>query len=166
MRVHAVFDRWLLLGEPAGPAGGQVPVVDGVTGLALVGVGFFVRFGRVLEAPGGCYPREADELNGLLRVSFDHVHGLRFWPGEGLGGFEVVSWFVGVPEGELVIAPEPVSREVFEGLVSRCGERLLACRCLQSTVVDFVDAATGESLGRLAWPKGSGSVVSGGGHSA
>ena len=166
MRVCAGFERWLLLGAPVGE-GGQGPVVDGVTGLALVGVGFFVRFGRVLEAPGGCYPREADELNSLLRVSFDHVHGLRFWPGEGLvGGFEVVSWFVGVPEGELVIAPEPVSREVFEGLVSRCGERFLADRCLQSTAVDFVGAATGESLGRLAWPEDSSSVVSGGGRSA
>ena len=164
MRVRAVFDRWLLLGAPAGE-GGQVPVVDGVTGLALVGVGFFVRFGRVLEAPGGAYPREADELNSLLRVSFDHVHGLRFWPGEGLGGFEVVSWFVGVPEGELVIAPEPVSRGVFEGLVSRCGARFLACRCLQSTAVDFVDAATGESLGRLASATPA-AAASGGGRSA
>ena len=132
MRVRAVFDRWLLLGAPAGE-GGQVPVVDGVTGLAVRAVGFFVRFGRVLEAPGGAYPREADELNGLLRVSFDHVHGLRFWPGEGLGcGWDVMGWLTVMPVRGRGLVSLPASRDEVEGLMERHWDLLVEDECLES----------------------------------
>ena len=133
LRVRVAFDRLVLLDVPVG-ADGPVPVVDGVTGQALVGVGLLVRFGRVFEsAGGGCYPREADELNGLLRVSFDHVHGLRFWPGEGLGcGWDVMGWLTVMPVRGRGLVSLPASRDEVEGLMERHWDLLVEDECLES----------------------------------
>lgn len=127
------FGRVLEMGLPLDGEAGQVPVMDVVTGLRLVGLGVFVRFGRVFEVAeeeladrglvrvGGVLER-AEGMNALLRVSFDREHGLRFWPDAGLGcGFEVVEHLVLEPVGPWMSASRLVGRPVFEGLVERFG---------------------------------------------
>lgn len=130
--VRVAFGRLVLLDVPVG-ADGPVPVVDGVTGWALVGVGLLVRFGRVFESAGGGCPAGAVELDRLLRVSFDHVHGLRFWPGEGLGcGWDVMGWLVVVPVRGRRPMTLPASRDEVRGLMERYWGLLVEDECLES----------------------------------
>ena len=151
------FERLLLVGA----AVEERPVVES-SGLRLTDLAFFVRFDRVFEWVAGAEPEGASDLNGLLRVSFDHADGLRFWPDEGLGcGWEVSGWLVceADPSEPLVSYPRPVERSVFEGLLERHWDLFIEEQCLQSTAYRLfpLDAAGGgcPSLG-----------VGGGGRSA
>ena len=130
----------MLLDVPVG-ADGPVPVVDGVTGQALVGVGLLVRFGRVFESAGGGCPAGAVELDRSLRVSFDHVHGLRFWPGEGLRfwpgeglgcGWDVMGWLTVMPVRGRGLVSLPASRDEVRGLMERHWDLLVEDECLES----------------------------------
>lgn len=117
----------MLLDAPIGEDG-QIPVVDEVTGRALVGVGLLVRFGRVFESAGGGCPAGAGALDRSLRVSFDHVRGLQFWPGEGLGcGWDVMGYLVVVPlrgQGRGSVSL-PASRDEVRGLMERHWDLLI-----------------------------------------
>lgn len=131
------FERLLLVGA----AEEEWPVVES-SGLRLSGLAFFVRFDRVFEWVSGVEPAGASDLNELLRVSFDHADGLRFWPDEGLGcGWEVSGWLVceADPSEPLVSYPRPVERSVFEGLLERHWDLFMEERCLQSTAWGFTD---------------------------
>ena len=131
------FERLLLVGA----AVEEWPVVES-SGLRLSGLAFFVRFDRVFEWVSGVEPAGASDLNGLLRVSFDHADGLRFWPDEGLGcGWEVSGWLVceADPSEPVVSYPRPVERSVFEGLLERHWDLFMEERCLQSTAWGFTD---------------------------
>ena len=131
------FERLLLVGA----AEEEWPVVES-SGLRLSGLAFFVRFDRVFEWVSGAEPAGASDLNELLRVSFDHAHGLRFWPDEGLGcGWEVSGWLVceADPSEPVVSYPRPVERSVFEGLLERHWDLFMEERCLQSTAWGFTD---------------------------
>ena len=131
------FERLLLVGA----AVEEWPVVES-SGLRLSGLAFFVRFDRVFEWVSGAEPAGASDLNELLRVSFDHADGLRFWPDEGLGcGWEVSGWLVceADPSEPLVSYPRPVERSVFEGLLERHWDLFMEERCLQSTAWGFTD---------------------------
>ena len=135
------FERLLLVGA----AEEEWPVV-GSSGLRLTGLSFFVRFDRVFEWVSGWEPAGASDLNELLRVSFDHADGLRFWPDEGLGcGWEVSGWLVceADPSEPLVSYPRPVERSVFEGLLERHWDLFMEERCLQSTAWGFTDLEGG-----------------------
>ena len=112
------------------------------SGLRLTDLAFFVRFDRVFEWVAGAEPEGASDLNELLRVSFDHADGLRFWPDEGLGcGWEVSGWLVceADPSEPLVSYPRPVERSVFEGLLERHWDLFMEEGCLQSTAWGFTD---------------------------
>lgn len=131
------FERLLLVGA----AVEERPVVES-SGLRLSGLAFFVRFDRVFEWVSGAEPAGASDLNGLLRVSFDHADGLRFWPDEGLGcGWEVSGWLVceADPSEPVVSYPRPVERSVFEGLLERHWDLFMEEGCLQSTAWGFTD---------------------------
>ena len=131
------FERLLLVGA----AEEEWPVVES-SGLRLSGLAFFVRFDRVFEWVSGAEPAGASDLNELLRVSFDHADGLRFWPDEGLGcGWEVSGWLVceADPSEPVVSYPRPVERSVFEGLLERHWDLFMEERCLQSTAWGFTD---------------------------
>jgi len=147
-RVVACFDRWLWLGQARGSGeGAWVGAVDAVTGWEVSGLGLWIRFDRVLEAVGGVYPVGADEMNRCLRVSFDRGRGIRFWPEEGLGGFEVVGHLVAEPTGRPgTVAARRVDREVFEGLLERCWDQVWEDPGLSSLSVEFLDAASGEPV--------------------
>lgn len=167
MRVRVVFGRVLVMGLPMEVEVGQVPVRDAVTGLWLVGLGVFVRFDRFFEVAagevsgdalvraGGLLER-AEEMNALLRVSFDREHGVRFWPDKSLDcGFEVVDWLVLEPSGPWKSVSKLIGREVFEGLVDRFRGLLVEDECL-STLGYRVDSVIG----------GVGPMGSGGGRGA
>lgn len=125
LRVRVAFGRLVLLDVPVG-ADGPVPVVDGVTGQALVGVGLLVRFGRVFESAGGGCPAGAVELDRSLRVSFDRSRGLEFWPGEGLGcGWDVMGWLTVMPVRGWGLVSLPASRDEVEGLMERYWDLLV-----------------------------------------
>ena len=131
------FERLLLVGA----AVEERPVVES-SGLRLTDLAFFVRFDRVFEWVSGAEPEGASDLNGLLRVSFDHADGLRFWPDEGLGcGWEVSGWLVceADPSEPVVSYPRPVERSVFEGLLERHWDLFMEEGCLQSTAWGFTD---------------------------
>lgn len=131
------FERLLLVGA----AEEEWPVVES-SGLRLTDLAFFVRFDRVFEWVSGAEPAGASDLNELLRVSFDHADGLRFWPDEGLGcGWEVSGWLVceADPSEPVVSYPRPVERSVFEGLLERHWDLFMEERCLQSTAWGFTD---------------------------
>ena len=131
------FERLLLVGA----AEEEWPVVES-SGLRLTDLAFFVRFDRVFEWVLGVEPAGASDLNELLRVSFDHADGLRFWPDEGLGcGWEVSGWLVceADPSEPVVSYPRPVERSVFEGLLERHWDLFMEERCLQSTAWGFTD---------------------------
>ena len=125
------FERLLLVGA----TDEERPVVES-SGLRLTDLAFFVRFDRVFEWVSGAEPAGASDLNELLRVSFDHAHGLRFWPDEGLDcGWEVSGWLVceADPSEPVVSYPRPVERSVFEGLLERHWDLFMEEGCLQST---------------------------------
>ena len=131
------LERLLLVGA----AEEEWPVVES-SGLRLSGLAFFVRFDRVFEWVSGAEPAGASDLNELLRVSFDHADGLRFWPDEGLDcGWEVSGWLVceADPSEPVVSYPRPVERSVFEGLLERHWDLFMEERCLQSTAWGFTD---------------------------
>lgn len=137
------FERLLLVGA----TDKERPVVES-SGLRLSGLSFFVRFDRVFEWVSGWEPAGASDLNELLRVSFDHAHGLRFWPDEGLDcGWEVSGWLVceDDPSEPVVSYPRPVERSVFEGLLERHWDLLMEERCLQSTAWGFTDLEGGSA---------------------
>ena len=118
------------------------------SGRRLTGLAFFVRFDRVFEWVSGWEPAGASDLNELLRVSFDHADGLRFWPDEGLDcGWEVSDWLVCEADTSepLVSYPRPVERSVFEGLLERHWDLFMEERCLQSTAWGFTDLEGGSS---------------------
>ena len=123
------------------------PVVES-SGRRLTGLAFFVRFDRVFESVSGAEPAGASDLNELLRVSFDHADGLRFWPDEGLDcGWEVSGWLVCEADSSepVVSYPRPVERGVFEGLLERHWDLFMEERCLQSTAWDFTDLEGGSA---------------------
>ena len=137
------YERVLLLGA----ADEELPVVES-SGLRLSGLSFFVRFDRVFEWVSGWEPAGASDLNGLLRVSFDHADGLRFWPDEGLGcGWEVSGWLVCEADSSepLVSYPRPVECSVFEGLLERHWDLFMEEGCLQSTAWGFTDLEGGSA---------------------
>jgi hypothetical protein len=142
------FERVLLVDLQDDAEFGWRPAVDEVTGISFSGLLFFVRFDRVFEWVAGAEPAGASDLNGLLRVSFDRAHGLRFWPDEGLDcGWEVSGWLVceADPSEPLVSYPRPVERSVFEGLLERHWDLFMEEGCLQSTAYRLfpLDAAGG-----------------------
>lgn len=140
------FERLLLVDLQDDAELGWRPVVDEVTGISFSGLSFFVRFDRVFEWVSGVEPAGASDLNGLLRVSFDHAHGLRFWPDEGLDcGWEVSGWLVEEPVGYCVSAARPVERGVFEGLLECHWDLFMEDRCLQSTAWGFTDLEGGSA---------------------
>lgn len=131
------YERLLMVGA----AVEERPVVES-SGLRLTDLAFFVRFDRVFEWDSGAEPEGASDLNELLRVSFDHAHGLRFWPDESLDcGWEVSGWLVceADPSEPLVSYPRPVERSVFESLLERHWDLFMEERCLQSTAWGFKD---------------------------
>lgn len=137
------YERLLLVGA----AEEGLPVVESL-GLRLSGLSFFVRFDRVFEWVSGWEPAGASDLNELLRVSFDHADGLRFWPDEGLDcGWEVSGWLVceADPSEPLVSYPRPVERNVFEGLLERYWDLFIEEQCLQSTAWGFTDLEGGSA---------------------
>lgn len=137
------YERLLLVGA----TDEERPVVES-SGLRLTGLAFFVRFDRVFEWVSGWEPAGASDLNGLLRVSFDHADGLRFWPDEGLDcGWEVSGWLVCEADSSepVVSYPRPVERGVFEGLLERHWDLFMEERCLQSTAWDFTDLEGGSA---------------------
>jgi len=142
------FERLLLGGATGGGRPG-----GGASGLRLSGLSFFVRFDRVFEWVAGAEPTGASDLNELLRVSFDHADGLRFWPDEGLGcGWEVSGWLVceADPSEPLVSYPRPVERSVFEGLLERHWDLFMEEGCLQSTAWGFTDLEDGSAADAVA----------------
>jgi len=142
------FERLLLVGATEE----ELPVVES-SGLRLSGLSFFVRFDRVFEWVAGAEPTGASDLNELLRVSFDHADGLRFWPDEGLGcGWEVSGWLVceADPSEPLVSYPRPVERSVFEGLLERHWDLFMEEGCLQSTAWGFTDLEDGSAADAVA----------------
>lgn len=137
------YERLLMVGA----AVEEWPVVES-SGLRLTGLAFFVRFDRVFEWVPGVEPAVASDLNELLRVSFDHAHGLRFWPDESLDcGWEVSGWLVceADPSEPLVSYPRPVERSVFEGLLERHWDLFMEEECLQSTAWGFTDLEGGSA---------------------
>lgn len=137
------YERLLLVGA----AEEEWPVVES-SGLRLTGLSFFVRFDRVFEWVSGWEPAGASDLNELLRVSFDHADGLRFWPDEGLGcGWEVSGWLVCEADSSepLVSYPRPVECSVFEGLLERHWDLFMEEGCLQSTAWGFTDLEGGSA---------------------
>lgn len=137
------YERLLMVGA----AVEEWPVVES-SGLRLTGLSFFVRFDRVFESVPGVEPAGASDLNELLRVSFDHAHGLRFWPDESLDcGWEVSGCLVceADPSEPLVSYPRPVERSVFEGLLERHWDLFMEEQCLQSTAWGFTDLEGGSA---------------------
>jgi hypothetical protein len=137
------YERLLLVGA----TDEEWPVVES-SGRRLTGLAFFVRFDRVFESVSGAEPAGASDLNELLRVSFDHADGLRFWPDEGLDcGWEVSGWLVCEADSSepVVSYPRPVERGVFEGLLERHWDLFMEERCLQSTAWDFTDLEGGSA---------------------
>lgn len=137
------YERLLMVGA----AVEEWPVVES-SGPRLTGLSFFVRFDRVFESVPDAEPAGASDLNELLRVSFDHAHGLRFWPDESLDcGWEVSGWLVceADPSEPLVSYPRPVERSVFEGLLERHWDLFMEEQCLQSTAWGFTDLEGGSA---------------------
>ena len=137
------YERLLVVGA----AEDEWPVVES-SGRRLSGLSFFVRFDRVFEWVSGWEPAGASDLNELLRVSFDHADGLRFWPDEGLEcAWEVSGWLVCEADlsEPLVSYPRPVERNVFEGLLERHWDLFIEERCLQSTAWGFTDLEGGSA---------------------
>jgi hypothetical protein len=142
------FERLLLVGATEG----ERPVVES-SGLRLTDLAFFVRFDRVFEWVSGAEPEGASDLNELLRVSFDHAHGLRFWPDESLDcGWEVSGWLVceADPAEPFVSYPRPVERSVFKGLLERHWDLFMEEGCLQSTAWGFTDLEDGSAAYAVA----------------